>query len=73
MSRLVKIEIWTLYLSHNSYTLKCSAYLGKEKTLGLDKKKVTAIGRSLTILGFYYFGVDSISKEVAGFSPLWFP
>ena len=41
----------------------------KEKTLELDKKKVTAIGRSLTVLGFYYFGVDSISEEVVGFSP----
>ena len=40
-----------------------------EKTLGLDKKKVTAVRRSLTILGFYCFGVDSISKEVVGFSP----
>ena len=27
----------------------------------------------LTVLGFYLFGVDSISEEVAGFSPLWFP
>ena len=41
----------------------------KEKTLGLDKKKITAVERSLTILGFYYFGDDSISKEVAAFSP----
>ena len=41
----------------------------KEKPLGLDKKKVTAVGRSLTVLGLFYFGVDSISKEVAGFSP----
>ena len=37
--------------------------------MGLDKNKVTAIGRSLTVLGFYYFGANSISKEVAGFSP----
>ena len=36
----------------------------------LDKKKVTAVGRSLTILGLFYFGVDSISEEVVGFSPL---
>ena len=27
----------------------------------------------LTVLGFYLFGADSISEEVAGFSPLWFP
>ena len=40
-----------------------------EKTLRLDKNKVTAVGRSLTVLGFYYFGADSISEEVAGFSP----
>ena len=37
--------------------------------LGLDKKNITAIGRSLTFLGFYFFGADSISEEVAGFSP----
>ena len=67
MSGLVIIEIWTLYLSHNSYTLKCSAYLRKEKTLGIDKK-VTAVGRSLTVLGST-FGVDYFSEEVAGFSP----
>ena len=41
----------------------------KEKTLGIDKKKVTAVERSLTVLGFYCFGADSLSKEVAGFSP----
>ena len=44
----------------------------KEKTLGLDRKKdrkkVTAVGRSLTVFGFY-FGADSISEEVVGFSP----
>ena len=36
--------------------------------MGLDRKKVTAVGRSLTVFRFY-FGVDSISEEVAGFSP----
>ena len=41
----------------------------KEKTLGIDKKKVTVVGRSLTILGIFYSGVDSISEEVAGFYP----
>ena len=41
----------------------------KEKTLGLDKKKITIVGRSLTVFGFYYFGVDSISEEVVRFSP----
>ena len=37
-------------------------------TLGLDKKKTTVVGSAS-----YYFGVDSISEEVAGFYPLWFP
>ena len=37
--------------------------------MGLDKKKVTAVGRSLTVLGLFYFGVDSIFEEVVGFSP----
>ena len=40
----------------------------EENTLGLDKKKTTAVGSAS-----YCFGVDSISEEVAGFSPLWFP
>ena len=37
-------------------------------TLGLDKKKTTAVGSAS-----YCFGADSISEEVVGFSPLWFP
>ena len=37
-------------------------------TLGLDKKKTTGVGSAS-----YCFGADSISKEVVGFSLLWFP
>ena len=37
--------------------------------MGLDKKKVTAVRRSLTIFVFYCFGADSITEEVAWFSP----
>ena len=37
----------------------------KEKTLGIDRKKVTALGRSFTVLGST-FGADYISEEVAG-------
>ena len=37
--------------------------------MGLDKKKVTVVERSLTVLGNFYFGVESISEEVVGFSP----
>ena len=36
--------------------------------MGLDRKKVTAIGRSPYCFGIFYFGVDSIFEEVAGFS-----
>ena len=47
--------------SHGSVTQLCVF------TLGLDRKKVTVVRRSLTILGST-FGADSISEEVAGFS-----
>ena len=36
--------------------------------LGLERKRLLLSRDHLTILGFY-FGVDSISEEVAGFSP----
>ena len=42
-------------------------------TLGLDKKKTTAVGSASYYFLFYCFGADSIFEEVAGFSPLWFP
>ena len=40
----------------------------KKKTLGLDRKKVTTVRRSLTVLGST-FGANSIFEEVVGFSP----
>ena len=40
----------------------------KKKTLGLGRKKVTTVRRSSYCFGFT-FGVDSISEEVAEFSP----
>ena len=34
----------------------------------------TVVGDHLCVLGFTFaIGAHSISKEVAGFSPLWFP
>ena len=60
-------ELASLFNTH-SLTLSCSAYLRKKKTLGLGRKKVTAFGRSSYYFGFT-FGADSISEEVAGFSP----
>ena len=40
----------------------------KIKTLGQGRKKLLLSGDHLTILGFM-FGANSISEEVAGFSP----
>ena len=37
--------------------------------MGLHRKKVTVVGRTSYCFGIFYFGVDSISEEVAGFSP----
>ena len=36
--------------------------------MGIERKRLLLLGDHLTILGFT-FGVDSISDEVAGFSP----
>ena len=43
------------------------------EALSVRERETAAVRRSLTVLGIFYFGVDSISEEVAGFSPLWFP
>ena len=56
----------SIYHTHHSLSLKCGALVKKE-ILGLDRR------RRLLLWGFYYFGADSISEEVAGFYPLWFP
>ena len=42
-------------------------------TLGLDKKKTTAVGSASCCFLVLPFCVDSIFEEVAGFSPLWLP
>ena len=41
--------------------------ISEEGNTGTRQKKKTTALRS------YYFGADSISEEVAGFSTLWFP
>ena len=38
--------------------------------LGLERKRLLLSGDHLTVLEFY-FGADSISEEVAGFSPFF--
>ena len=45
----------------------------REEVAGTRKRETTAVGRSSYCFWGFYFGVDSISEEVAGFSPLWFP
>ena len=45
----------------------------KEKLSQCERERLQLSGDHLTVLGFYLFGVDSISEEVAVFSPLWFP
>ena len=45
----------------------------EEKDTMERNKEVTSIGRSSYCFGGFTFGVDSISEEVAGFFPLWFP
>ena len=38
-----------------------------------DKRETTAVGRSSYYFWGFAFGANSISEEVSGFSPLWFP
>ena len=45
----------------------------EEKLSQCERERLLLSGDHLTVLGFYYFGADSISEEVVGFSPLWFP
>ena len=60
-------------MKYITLSLKCGALVRKE-ILGLDRRRRLLLsGVHLTVLGFYCFGADSISEEVAGFSPLWFP
>ena len=60
-------EIASLFSRH-SHTLSCSAYLRKSKTLAQGRKRLLLSGDHLTVFGFH-FGTNSISEEVAGFSP----
>ena len=45
----------------------------EEKLSKCGSERLLMLGDHLTVLGFYCFVADSISEEVAGFSPLWFP
>ena len=57
----------SIYYTYHSLT-QVWRISDKGNTLGLEKNKTTDVGSAS-----YYFGADSISEEVAGFSPLWFP
>ena len=41
--------------------------------MGLDNKKVTVVGRSLTIFGFYILVLILSLRKLQGFLHLWFP
>ena len=45
----------------------------EEKLSQCERERLLLCGDHLIVLGFYYFGADSISGEVVRFSPLWFP
>ena len=60
-------EVTSLFIT-DSLTLSCSAIAKEEEDTGAIRKRQLLSGDHLTILGFY-FGADSISEEVAGFSP----
>ena len=45
----------------------------EEEVDGAREKEATAIEISSYCFWGFAFGVDSISEEVVGFSPLWFP
>ena len=61
-------ELASLFNTRYSLTLSCSTYPRKRKTLGQGRKRLLMSRDHLTVFGFH-FGVDSISEEVAGFSP----
>ena len=44
----------------------------REKKLGSERETI-AVGRSSYYFWCFAFGANSISEEVAGISPLWFP
>ena len=43
------------------------------EALSVRERETAAVWRSSYCFGLFYFGANSISEEVAGFSPLWFP
>ena len=43
--------------------------MGNKKTLGKGRKRLLLSGDHLIVFGALLFGADSISEEVAGFSP----
>ena len=45
----------------------------REKEVGTRERETTAVERSSYYFLGFTFGDDSISEEVVGFSPIWFP
>ena len=45
----------------------------REKKLGQERERDYYCREIILLFWGFYFGVDSISEEVTGFHPLWFP
>ena len=69
MNERIKIESDPLYVLHTLTQLGC---MSEREEVGIRERDYCCREIILLFLGFN-FGVDSISKEFAGFSPLWFP
>ena len=58
-----------LSINHTLIHTQLQRIAEEEKYYGAKTKEVTAVGRSSYCFGGFNFGVNSISEEVAGFSP----
>ena len=61
----------SIYHTLTHTQLQCIAM--EEEVVGATNKEATAVRISSYCFGGFSIGVDSISEEVSGFSPLWFP
>ena len=63
----------SLYIYHTLTHTQLQCIAKGEEVARARKKETIAVGRSSYCFLGFTFGVDSISEEVAGFFPLWFP
>ena len=62
MNERIKIESDPLYLSQHTHSLGC-----------MSERETAAVKEIIFMFSSFTFGADSITEEVTGFSPLWFP